>query len=98
LPRFDGDSLIYDFAICALLDSNIIGKMVGGRFLGNDTIQIACADQSNRLYLFEPVDQSPRDSLADLITAVDLPAKLTAGPLAYDFTPRWSRRNPYRAG
>jgi M6 family metalloprotease-like protein len=85
LPRFDGDSLIYDFAIFALLDSNIIGKMVGGRFLGNDTIQIACADQSDRLYLFEPVDQSPRDSLADLIAAVDLPAKLTAGPLAYDF-------------
>lgn len=85
LPRFDGDSLIYDFAIFALLDSNVIGKMVGGRFLGNDTIQIACADQSNRLYLFEPVDQSPRDSLADLIAYLDLPAKITAGPLASDF-------------
>jgi M6 family metalloprotease-like protein len=85
LPCFDGDSLIYDFAIFALLDSNIIGKIVGGKFLGNDTIQIACVDQSNRLYLLEPFDQSPRDSLADLIAAVDLPAKLTAGPLAYDF-------------
>jgi M6 family metalloprotease-like protein len=85
LPRFDGDSLIYNFAIFARLDSAISGKLIAGNFRGNDTLQIACIDKSARLYLFDPLDQAPQDSLADLIAALELPAELSAGPLAYDF-------------
>jgi M6 family metalloprotease-like protein len=84
LPRFDGDSLIYDFPIFARLDSNIVGRLVAGNFYGGDSLEIACADQSNKLYIFMAQDQSPLDSLADLLAVTQMPAAVISGPVAYD--------------
>jgi M6 family metalloprotease-like protein len=85
LPRYDRDSLIYDFDIFAQLDSTIAGKLIAGKFRGGDTLIIACVDKSNKLYMFDPIDQNPLDSLADMLAQASLPSDLTAGPLAYDF-------------
>ena len=84
IPGFDGDSLIYVLPVFAILDTNITGNLIAGDFDGDDSLEVACCDILNKLYIFEGYDRTPLDSLADLLVSETLSASLTAGPVAYD--------------
>ena len=82
IESFDGDSVIYDFPIFAILDTAIAADLVAGDFDGDDSLEVACIDMANRLYIFEGHDFAPVDSLADLLASAMMPSAIAANALA----------------
>ncbi|MCD6163215.1 MAG: VCBS repeat-containing protein [candidate division Zixibacteria bacterium] len=85
LFNFDQDSLIFQIPRYAELDSNIAGNIIAFDFDGNGSLEIACFDSTNKLYVFDNRDINPIDSLADSLFAFAFDDTLKAGPIAYDY-------------
>jgi M6 family metalloprotease-like protein len=82
--KFDSEIDTLFFPMFAALDEYINGQIVAGDFDDDDSLEIACFDAEDKLYLFDCKDVFPVDSLADLLDSRVFSSALTAGLIAYD--------------
>jgi len=85
VPRFDGDSLIYDLPLFTLNDTSFAAKPVAGNLSGDGELEVVLLDNRGILRIYAPIDNSPLDSMADMMAEMTFPAAVTAPPLTLDF-------------
>ncbi len=84
VPRFDGDSLIYDLPLFTINDTSLAARPVAGNLIADDRLEVILLDNRGILRVYAPIDSFPLDSLSDFMTGLTFPADVTASPLTID--------------